>query len=853
MFRLFSLLVCVSSACGLAYPQSIRPTLQSLVPNSVIAGSASVAVVLNGSGFNESSIVGISGGPNMTPQFLGADTLQVVIPANLLSAPARLGLTVFNRDTNLGSDQLPFYVYSPFPPVVTSIGPSGGIRGTTLPLTLNGQNLVGATVSFSGNGIAMVPQTNGDLVIGVAADAPLGPQTVTITTPFGSTNMCGDKPCTFSAIDSGSWTDVPLSPFAPGFLPGPIIRLVDGRVLVAGGRILQPGTVTIVASSWLFDPSTNQWSPTGALNSTANEFGVASLLPDGRVLVARSDASAEIYDPATGKWSVTGSMTAGARGKALLLLNGKVLVPHNRLDRFEADLFDPATERFQALPDVSFSTPAGPVNTELLADGRVLIVVAGQENRIYDPSTGTLSNVPVFSTNGSGQWVRLLPDAHALVRGGTVIGPFTPAISSFIYDAKTNSAVAAPAGSFGGSDVLLPSGFLLINQIVIGRTPGGGFINISRPVLVEPTMGQWLPQTPVDPPTEVAVLLDDGRVFGFGKMYVPAPYTNPVPVVGSVISDSTTLDIRGVRFLSNSIVRLGQRRLVTLYLGSQRLIAFVPPALRSSLNAGITVSNPGPGGGQTESVQPGFTATVPLPISEVETGAVRSGYVIVTPDAGNTAPVATLTYGIVRDAIVQSQASILPTPLTAETAVQIDTVQAIGRNVGIAIANTSNSTATISLTLRNQDGTTATSVVTFPLFAQSQVARFVTELLPSQVVGAAFRGNLTIQSSIPVSIVGLRFSGVEFSSIPVPSTGAPNPSAAIVFPQFAISGGWATTLGLLNNTLSVVSGRVDIFDKNGRPMPVTLNGVTNSTFSYSIPPRGSLTLAPRDSNGQSPF
>jgi len=44
-----------------------------------------------------------------------------------------------------------------------------------------------------------------------------------------------------------------------------------------------------------------------------------------------------------------------------------------------------------------------------------------------------------------------------------------------------------------------------------------------------------------------------------------------------------------------------------------------------------------------------------------------------------------------------------------------------------------------------------------------------------------------------------------------------------------------------------------IFDQSGNPMPVRLNGVTQSTFSYTIAPRGSLTLGPRDSNGQSPF
>lgn len=74
-----------------------------------------------------------------------------------------------------------------------------------------------------------------------------------------------------------------------------------------------------------------------------------------------------------------------------------------------------------------------------------------------------------------------------------------------------------------------------------------------------------------------------------------------------------------------------------------------------------------------------------------------------------------------------------------------------------------------------------------------------------------------------------------------------------MFPQFAQSGGWATALDLLNNTLNTITGRVDIFDSNGNPLAILWNGSRQSTFTYSIPPNGALSLSPRDTNGQSPF
>ena len=74
-----------------------------------------------------------------------------------------------------------------------------------------------------------------------------------------------------------------------------------------------------------------------------------------------------------------------------------------------------------------------------------------------------------------------------------------------------------------------------------------------------------------------------------------------------------------------------------------------------------------------------------------------------------------------------------------------------------------------------------------------------------------------------------------------------------VFPQFAMGGGWATQLAFVNDSASVISGRFDIFDNSGNPMPVTLNGFNRSSYTYSIPAGGTFVLAPRDANGQSPM
>src|SRR5207237_235191 len=108
---------------------------------------------------------------------------------------------------------------------------------------------------------------------------------------------------------------------------------------------------------------------------------------------------------------------------------------------------------------------------------------------------------------------------------------------------------------------------------------------------------------------ESMTLLDDGRVLAVGRdfpgnslaaVFTPPASNNPAPSLSAVIgnTDSTVLDIRGGAFLPNSFVQIGSTKLVTLYLGSQRLVAFVPPfvppALRSAVSAGVSVGNPAP-------------------------------------------------------------------------------------------------------------------------------------------------------------------------------------------------------------------------------------------------------------------
>lgn len=111
------------------------------------------------------------------------------------------------------------------------------------------------------------------------------------------------------------------------------VLLADDRVLVTGGAFGPFGKYTALKSTEIFDPDTERWTETGALETARTQFSLTRL-SDGRVLavggVRRFPAalsSAEVFDPALGAWASAGSMTSGRwNHRAVLLPSGEVLV-----------------------------------------------------------------------------------------------------------------------------------------------------------------------------------------------------------------------------------------------------------------------------------------------------------------------------------------------------------------------------------------------------------------------------------------------------------------------------------------------------------------------------------------------
>ena len=213
-----------------------------------------------------------------------------------------------------------------------------------------------------------------------------------------------------------------------------VTLLGDGHVLVAGGaKTSKPGHPdAVLASAELYDPVANTWTATGSMK-TAREWAAATLLADGRVLVAggyddhfHTYASAEVYDPQSGSWSSAGHLTDGrAQQGATLLGDGRVLEVggigvHSPLDT--AELFDPVSGSWSSAGTIS--EPRQSPIVAMLKDGTVL--VAGG----FGDGLDALASAELYTPGGgrAGTWSPLpdMPGPRAdgvglTIKGGRVL------------------------------------------------------------------------------------------------------------------------------------------------------------------------------------------------------------------------------------------------------------------------------------------------------------------------------------------------------------------------------------------------------------------------------------------------
>src|SRR5215471_11046954 len=312
-------------------------------------------------------------------------------------------------------------------------------------------------------------------------------------------------------------------------------------------RLTFPCFLSVVAMA----QSPGTFTPTAGNLITGRYYHTATLLPNGKVLIAGGVHagvnlavvpfsgmldSAELYDPSTGAFIQTGSMIVHRAGHiATLLPNGKVLIGGGANSN-TAELYDPATETFSRTGDMITQRTYGHVAT-LLNDGRVLIAGGSvgpllafhadyrlSKAELYDPSTGTFAATGDLPSPLARAVGILLPSGKVFVDGSPLDGSlggaaalYDPAAGSFVATGARLGSVCYPA-----IGRLLPNGkiFELANDVYVDLNQYGCFYeNVAEPAqLYDPATGAFAltGQLPAAYPTCKAgpdVSLPDGTVL----------------------------------------------------------------------------------------------------------------------------------------------------------------------------------------------------------------------------------------------------------------------------------------------------------------------------------------------------
>ena len=218
------------------------------------------------------------------------------------------------------------------------------------------------------------------------------------------------------------------------------VLLRNGTILIAGGNRYEAidSVEPLGRLTQIYAPDLDAWRRVGDLNEP--RYGSGLVLPDGRVLISggigvdlsdvRPKHSTELFDPVTETWSYTGAMNVGRTAHTLTLLgDGRVLATggqgdeafeeHGVLTTWSAEIWDPRTGIWSIIEPMLFAR-VGHTATSL-ADGSVLVVGGAftKNAEIYDPVNGVWVLAGLQQKSRMNHTSTLLSDGTVLVVGGS--------------------------------------------------------------------------------------------------------------------------------------------------------------------------------------------------------------------------------------------------------------------------------------------------------------------------------------------------------------------------------------------------------------------------------------------------
>jgi hypothetical protein len=556
------------------------PTIASLSPSALNAGSAATIVDIVGTGFVAGTGVLVNGASR--PATLTSPTaMRVALTSADLVSAGSLGITAVNPAPGGGiSASSAIAINNPVPGAIT-LTPASAIAGTgTAQITIAGSSFVPSTVVFVNGQPRTTTYVNGAQLVASLTSADLaaaGTLSVVATNPSpggGSTAAAslpvnnpapGSITVTPNLVTTGTAATTPITVTGANFVSSTVVQ-VNGT----------SRSTTFISSTQLLSSLTvaDQATP-GSLS--VNAFTPA---PGGGT---SSAASIAINNSALGVISLSpSSVPTGKTTSTIITVTGTGMVPGTGI---QVNGSAHATTYISA-NQVSFVLPASDVS----AAGKLNVTAVNPAPNYSVSSVATLTVANPTAT----------PVITSLSSTSAVLGSPTFTLSAmgtgFTSGCTLQWNTTALTTSYGYGTIYNPgtgytTGYFLYGTIPASllTTTGSASITANCPTAVTPT----------------------SNAIAFNVNNPPVPVLTSLSVSAGPIATDAKLTLYGTGFASASAVSYNGQALATAYSSSTSLTATIPASQLLFPGTGnVTVTTPAPGGGTSNALV--YTAYVPI-------------------------------------------------------------------------------------------------------------------------------------------------------------------------------------------------------------------------------------------------
>jgi len=542
------------------------PTITGLSPNSALVGSSAVVVTVNGAYFVNGSIVTWNGA-NLTTTYVSATQLRATIPAANLVVAGAFNIAVVNVPTGGGtSNAEPFYVGNQVP-TVSSISPTTAVQnGPAFNLIVNGTRFFsGSVVRWGGQSrpTTLVSSTQVTAAIPATDLATVGPVSITVYNPEVGGGASGAQ--TFNVNN-----------------PMPVISSLAPVAATAGELGL---TLTVNGSNFVTG-SKVRWNGTDRVTSfvSSTQIKATILVAD---LVSAATVSITVFNPTPG---------GGTSGSQAFTISNAVPV-------------------ITSLTPISIG--AGSTGFSLTVRGSGFVSTSKVRWNGGDITTRFVSSTELTGTVA----------ATAIAQPGTVnVTVYSGGPGGGTSSAQTftiGSPIATTTGISPNTGVVGGAGFTLtVNGtrfISTSKVLWNGLERTTR-FVSNTQLTATIPSSDLVAAGSVSVAVlnpDNGDEASNAQSF---SVNNPVPAITSLspslarVSETPlTLTVNGSNFVSTSRVRWKGFDRQTTFVSSTRLTAVIPISdLSATGSVNVTVFNPAPGGGSSNTQN--YTVASPLPL-----------------------------------------------------------------------------------------------------------------------------------------------------------------------------------------------------------------------------------------------